>query len=230
MEENSYLQEKSKTDIAKDYVKGLVNPAHIIEKYLKTVDLTRGGFVPFKLFPRQKEIIFGYKHYRHNIVTKPRQTGVSTTTAAYLAVIAAYAQKDKPEVIMIIANKFASAKKFIGLVRLFLNQIPPFIWGESYDYSKETEGHIIGKGSTETLNLCNGTIIKAVATSPDALRGWTPTYLVIDEAAYVETFAKELYTASMAALSTGGKMIIISTPNGKDELYYKVYNTWKDSK
>lgn len=227
MDKSPYIKEREQNNVALDYMRGVIDPSYIIEKYLKTVDLTRGGFVPFKLFPRQKEIVHGYKNFRHNVVTKPRQTGVSTTTAAFLAVISAYAKKDKPEVIMIIANKFASAKKFLGLVRLFLSQLPPFIWGEYYDYSKESEGHIVGKGSTETLNLCNGTIIKSVATSPDALRGWTPTYLVIDEAAYVETFAKELYTASMAALSTGGKMIIISTPNGKDELYYKVYNNAK---
>jgi hypothetical protein len=227
MSNSAYKSLQDKKNVAKDYLKGLINPSYIIEKYMKTVDLTKGGFVPFKLFPRQKEIIFGYENNRDNIVTKPRQTGVSTTTAAYLAVKAAYADKEKPEVIIIIANKFASAKKFVGAIRMFLGQIPKFVWGDSYDHRKETEGHIEGKGSTETLKLCNGTVIKAVATSPDALRGWTPTYLVIDEAAYIDTFAKELYTASMAALSTGGKMIIISTPNGKDELYYKVYNNAK---
>lgn len=227
MGNDAYKAAKAKNKVAEDYLKGLLNPSYIIEKYMKTVDLTKGGFVPFKLFPRQKEIIFGYENNRDNIVTKPRQTGVSTTTAAYLAVKAAYADKKKPEVIIIIANKFASAKKFVGAIRMFLSQIPKFVWGDSYDHKKETEGHIEGKGSTETLTLCNGTVIKAVATSPDALRGWTPTYLVIDEAAYIDTFAKELYTASMAALSTGGKMIIISTPNGKDELYYKVYNNAK---
>lgn len=221
MSEYEYL--KKKKEIAEDYVKGKLNPCHIIEKYLKTVDLTQGGYVPFLLFPKQKEIIFAYDNYRHNVVTKPRQTGVSTTTAAYLAVKAAFADVNKPEQIIIIANKFASAKKFVGLIRQFLSHIPSWVWGENYDHSKAQEGHIDGKGSTETIKLLNGTIIKAVATSPDALRGWTPTYLVIDEAAYVETYAKELYTASMASLITGGKMIIISTPNGKDELYYKVY-------
>ena len=219
---DKYQNKLTQKGIALDYVRGLKNPAYTIEKHLKTIDLTRGGYVPFKLFPRQKEIVSGYEHYRHNLVTKPRQTGVSTTTAAYLSVKAAYSKPEKPEVIIIIANKFASAKNFVKLIRLFLSQIPTWVWGDKYDFNKK-EGHIIGVGSSETLTLCNGTIIRALATSPDALRGLTPTYLVIDEAAYVDTFAKELYTASMAALSTGGKMIIISTPNGKDELYYKTY-------
>lgn len=230
MSNDIYQEVKEYEEAAKDYLQGLLNPAYIIEKYLKTVDLTRGGYVDFKLFPRQKDIIFGYENHRYNIVTKPRQTGVSTTTAAYLAVKAAYAAKENPEQIIVIANKFASAKKFLKLMRLFLNQIPIWVWGDNYDTSKKIDGHIVGKGSSETLELCNGSLIKAVATSPDALRSWTPTYLVIDEAAYITSFAKELYTASMMALTTGGKMIIISTPNGKDELYYTVYINSKAGK
>lgn len=225
MSKQTYSEIKTKQDIASEYVKGLLDPCFMIEKYLKTVDLTQGGgFKQFKLFPRQKELVRAYQTHRHNVVTKPRQTGVSTTTAAYLAVLAAYAKKDKPEEIIIIANKFASAKKFVGLIRQFLGQLPEWIWGENYDHTKPKEGHIVGKGSTETLQLVNGTKIIAKATSQDALRGYTPTYLVIDEAAYIDTYAAELYTAAMASLITGGKMIIISTPNGKDELYYKVYD------
>lgn len=220
-------QRLSKEDIMKEYALGLINPTFMIEKYMKTVDLTRGGFVPFKLFPRQKELVACYEKYRNNIVTKPRQTGVSTTTAAYLAIKAAFATQEKPEVIVIIANKFASAKKFLGVVRLFLSQIPRWVWGKYYDDKKRIDGHIDGQGAAESLTLLNGSKIFALATSPDALRGYTPTYLVIDEAAYVETQAKELYTASMAALSTGGKMIIISTPNGKDELYYRTFMSAK---
>ena len=48
MSEYEYLRRKQ--EIAEDYVKGAMNPCYTIEKYLKTVDLTRGGFVDFKLF------------------------------------------------------------------------------------------------------------------------------------------------------------------------------------
>lgn len=213
----------TKADVQKEYITGLINPSYTIEKHLKAFDLTKGGYVPFRLFPRQKEIIACYEKYRNNIVTKPRQTGVSTTTQAYLACKAAYTDPNKPEVIIVIANKFASAKKFLSGIRMFLSHMPRYVWGEFYDEKKRVEPYIDGKGAAESITLLNGTKIIALATSPDALRGYTPTYLVIDEAAYVETQARELYNASMAALSTGGKMIIISTPNGKDELYYKTY-------
>lgn len=208
---------------AKEYVDGMVNPSVIIEKYMETFDMTQNGYVPFKLFPMQKRLVYALQEYRFNLVTKPRQTGVSTTTAAFMAVKLAYADEDTPETIVIVANKLAQAKEFLSKIREFLHYIPRWMWGDYFDDNKRTEGYVEGKGSTEHLKLLNGSHVIAKATSKDALRGYTPTYVVIDEAAFIETAAEELYAASMAAISTGGKMILISTPNGQDPLYYTTY-------
>ena len=61
-----------------------------------------------------------------------------------------------------------------------------------------------------------------MATSTDALRGYTPTLLIFDEAAFIVNGA-ELYSAAITSLGTGGGAILISTPNGYDPLYYKTY-------
>jgi hypothetical protein len=44
----------------------------------------------------------------------------------------------------------------------------------------------------------------------------------MDEAAYIEG-GEEVYAAAQPALSTGGRAILISTPNGMDPLYHKTY-------
>jgi hypothetical protein len=62
-----------------------------------------------------------------------------------------------------------------------------------------------------------------VATSKDALRGFTPTMLIFDEAAFIEA-GDDFWAACMASLSTGGKVILISTPNGHDQIYYPIYD------
>jgi len=62
-----------------------------------------------------------------------------------------------------------------------------------------------------------------VATSKDALRGYTPTILIFDEAAYINA-DEDFWSACMASLSTGGKVIVISTPNGFDPIYYSIYS------
>ena len=57
-------------EIYTEYAKCLASPTYAIETYLITFDKTQEGFVPFKLFPRQKEIILAYEQHRFNLVTK----------------------------------------------------------------------------------------------------------------------------------------------------------------
>jgi hypothetical protein len=50
--------------------------------------------------------------------------------------------------------------------------------------------------------------------------------IVVDEAAFIEgNKGEEFYTAAQPSLSTGGRSILISTPNGHDPLYHKAYVT-----
>lgn len=220
----------TKQEIFKEYAKCLASPIYAIETYLETFDKTQEGFVPFKLFPRQKEIIHAYEAHRFNIVTKPRQAGVSTTTAAYLAIKVAFADKDNPEKILIIANKQELAFEFLAKIKDFLSQVPRWVWGSEYYGDAKAEARsIFITDSKKDITLPNGSRVKAVATSKDALRGYTPTFLVMDEAAYIDNGA-EVFGASLTALGTGGRAALISTPNGMDALYYKTYDQAKNKK
>ena len=199
------------------YAQALEDPIFAIETFLKTFDNTQKSIVPFKLFHKQKEIIRSYEKYNRNIVTKPRQAGVSTTTAAYIAVKCALADKKNPEKVLILANKQTLAQEFLKKVKDFLDQIPGWIWGlkDGADYLDiNSKGHLKLKS--------NGCEIRALATSKDALRGFTPTFLVMDEAAFIDNGA-EVFGAALASLGTGGSIALLSTPGGLDELYYKTY-------
>jgi hypothetical protein len=48
----------------------------------------------------------------------------------------------------------------------------------------------------------------------------------MDEAAFIDNGA-EVFGAALASLGTGGKIALISTPNGMDPLYYKTYDKSK---
>jgi len=202
----------------KIFARSLGDPIYAIETFLKTFDLTQKGNVPFKLYYKQKEIINSYEKHNRNIVTKPRQAGVSTTTAAYIAVKCAFGDRDNPHKVLILANKQTLAQEFLKKVKDFLDQIPYWVWGlnESTDYLEvNSKGHLKLKN-----NNCE---IRALATSKDALRGFTPTFLVMDEAAFIDN-GSEVFGAALASLGTGGKVSLISTPNGMDPLYYKTYD------
>ena len=44
--------------------------------------------------------------------------------------------------------------------------------------------------------------------------------MIFDEAAFIEN-GKDVYASALPTVSTGGHIIMISTPNGKDQLYYE---------
>jgi intein/homing endonuclease len=206
----------SRDEIIKEYAKCLIDPIYAIETYLETFDKTQDKFVQFKLFPKQKDIIKAYEDHRLNIIAKPRQAGVSTVTAAYLAVKIAFADKNSPEAILILANKQDMAQEFLAKVKDFLSQMPRWVWG--YEYYINSTLNIFIRESKKELLLPNGSRAKAVATSKDALRGYTPTYLVMDEAAFIDN-GVEVFSAALMSLGCLKKDTLILTENGLVELY-----------
>mgnify|MGYP003676646494 CR=1 FL=1 len=178
-------------ELIKEYAKCYGDTSYAIETYLETYDNTQSKYVPFKLFPEQEMMLNNFDKYNDNITKKYRQAGVSTATAAWVSKTLQFASKKQPEKILIIANKLDTAQEFANKVRGFLNQWPDWI---NVGFSKE-------KDAQKHFKLNNGCEVKAVATSVDALRGYTPTALIFDEAAYIEA-GDDFWAASMASLST----------------------------
>jgi hypothetical protein len=199
-------------ELIQEYAKCYKDTPYAIKTYLETYDNTQSKYVPFILFPEQEMMLKNFETHNDNITKKYRQAGVSTATAAWVSKQIQFAPKTRPEKILIIANKLDTASEFANKVRGFLNQWPEWI---NVGFSKE-------KDSQKHFKLNNGCEVKAVATSVDALRGYTPTTLIFDEAAYIEA-GDDFWAACMASLSTGGKVIVISTPNGYDKIYYEIY-------
>ena len=196
-----------------EYAKIIKDTPYALRTYLQTFDNTQKKYVPMDLFEDQIQLIKDYEDYNENITRKYRQAGVTTVTAAWLSKKLQLAKPDNPERVLLIANKRDTAVEMANKVRHFIEQWPDWI----------NVGFSPDKNSESRFRLNNGCEVKAVATSADALRGYTPTILVFDEAAYIEA-GDDFWAASMASLSTGGKIILISTPNGYDPIYYGVYD------
>jgi hypothetical protein len=203
----------SKIEQLKEYAKIIKDAPYALKTYLQTYDNTQKKYVPLELFPDQIQLIQDYENYNENITRKYRQAGVTTVTAAWISKKLQTAKESEPERVLLIANKRDTAVEMANKVRHFIEQWPEWI----------NVGFSPDKNSESRFRLNNGCEVKAVATSADALRGYTPTILVFDEAAYIEA-GEDFWAASMASLSTGGKIILISTPNGYDPIYYGVYD------
>jgi len=204
---------ESRIEQLKEYARILKDAPYALKTYLQTYDNTQKKYVPLELFPDQVQLIQDYEDYNENITRKYRQAGVSTVTSAWISRRLQLAKPENPERVLVIANKRDTAIEMANKIRHFLEQWPDWL----------NVGFSPDKNSESRFRLNNGCEVKAVATSPDALRGYTPTILVFDEAAYIEA-GEDFWAASMASLSTGGKIILISTPNGYDPIYYGVYD------
>lgn len=195
----------NKRDIILEYAKCAKNPAYTIETYFETFDLTQEGFVPFKLFYKQRFLIENYENNRFNLVLKYRQAGISTVTAAYCAVKTSFSQTGNPERILILANKQETAVEFLNKITTFIKQLPKWV---NVSFTKSSQKHV---------RLSNGSELKAVATSTDALRGYTPTIMIMDEAAFIEG-GQALWSACLAAIGCLDESTMILTDKGIVEL------------
>jgi Terminase large subunit, T4likevirus-type, N-terminal len=203
----------TKEAVLMEYAKCMKSTPYALKTYLQTYDNTQQKYVPLELFPDQVSLVEDYENYNENIALKYRQAGVSTVTAAWSSKRLVFAKKNKPEKILIIANKLDTAVEVANKIRGFTDQWPSWV-GVGFSAEKNSQRH---------FKLTNGCEVKAVATSKDALRGYTPTILIFDEAAYIDA-DEDFWAACMASLSTGGKVIVVSTPNGFDPIYYEIYD------
>ena len=203
----------TKERVLLEYARCVKDTPYALKTYLQTYDNTQSKYVPLELFPDQEHLINDYDTFEENIALKYRQAGVSTVTSAWISKKLVTASKSQPEKILIIANKLDTSVEMASKIRVFISQWPSW-FGVDFSIEKNSQRH---------YKLTNGCEVKSVATSKDALRGYSPTILVFDEAAFIDA-DNDFWSACMASLSTGGKVIVISTPNGFDPIYYSIYD------
>jgi len=207
----------TKTEQEDEILKCIVNPIYFIETYLTIFDQTvgiGGLIVPFKLFVFQKNLIRTYIDNRFVIANKYRQAGISTTTCAY---IAWYVMFNKNRSVAIIADKLETARdELMNDVVDFIDNCPDWLRPKT---GKETEGKF--KDTQKLKRYDNGSQLGAFSSK--GLRGYTPTLLFWDETAWTEKSGK-FWTSAKPTLQTGGSAIMVSTPSGLDEVFYKIFN------
>lgn len=218
-------------EMAAEYIKGFEDKSRIyfIEHTLSTFDGTKGKKVPFMIFPRQKVFLKTIAKTRNIIAIKHRQCGITTISSAFVAAQCVFADENAPETVLCIANKLEQANQIIVKIRDFLTQVPRWYWGDDY-YSPDPKSEkniksIFVKDSKSELELFNGCHIYARSSGENSSRGISAcSLLILDEAAFIEN-ARAVYASCAATMAANpkSKCVIVSTPNGHDELYYQTY-------
>lgn len=218
-------------EMATDYAKSYADKTRIyfIERYLSTFNASAGKLMPFMVFPRQKAFLKSLSENKASIAIKHRQAGITTVTSAWAAAQMVFALPESPETILCIGNKLDLSQQLIIKIRDFLLQVPRWYWGDDYyspdPKSEKNKKDIFVKNSKSELELFNGSKVYARSSGPNAARGISAvSILIFDEAAFIED-GLAVYSSAVAATASvpHSKIVMVSTPNGKDELYYNTY-------
>jgi len=197
----------TKKETIREIVKAGKDPKYFINNYAKISHPIR-GLVPFKTYDFQSQLLDDFNDYRFNIILKARQLGISTISAAYISWLMLF-YRDKNIVVM--ATKFGTASNLVKKVKSIMKNLP--LWIKVADITIDNR---------TSFELSNGSSIKAISTSGDAGRSEALSLLVVDEAAHIEGMG-DLWTGLYPTLSTGGRCIVLSTPNGVGNWFHKTY-------
>mgnify|MGYP003651810037 FL=1 len=192
--------------IREEYVKCAKDPVYFFKKYCYIQHPKRGKIL-FDLYPFQEDVMGEFDEHRYNVILKSRQLGISTLSAGYsLWMMLFFEDKN----ILVIATKQEVAKNLVTKVRYMHENLPSWLRGETEEDNKLS------------LRLRNGSTIKATSASSDAGRSEALSMLIIDEGAFIKG-VDEIWASAQSTLSTGGKAIVLSTPNGVGNFFHK---TW----
>jgi len=184
------------------------DPVYFLKNYVK-ISHPLKGLIPFTTYDFQDELLNDFKDNRFNIILKARQLGISTIVAGYAAWLLLFRREKQ---VMVVATKFKTAANLVIKVKKMLKTLP--------DWMMIADIKIDNQSSFE---LSNGSKINASTTSAkDAGRSESLSLLIVDEAAFVEGM-EELWTGILPTISTGGRCIALSTPNGVGNWFYKTY-------
>ena len=209
---------------------------YFIEHYLSTFNADERKEVPFRLFPRQFEFLRSLCENPNTIAIKHRQAGITTVSSAWITGQCVFASSKSPETILCIGNKLDISQQLVEKIGIFLDQVPRWMWGSEYyspDPKSEKNTKSIYKArNKQYIELFNGCRIHARSSGENAARGISAvSILIFDEAAFIQN-GTTVYAQAVAATASvkDAKIIMVSTPNGKDALYYKTYVNALDKK
>lgn len=200
-------QQQYKEVIKLEYARCANDMVYFFKKYAYIQHPQRGR-IKFNLYIFQERVLQEIVKNDYNIILKSRQLGISTLAAGYALHLMLF-NSDKS--VLALATKQETAKNLVTKVRFMFKNLPSWM-----KIGVEEDNKL-------SLKLSNGSQIKAVSSSSDSGRSESLSLLLIDEAAFIDG-VEEIWGSAQQTLATGGKSIILSTPNGVGNFFHE---TWE---
>ena len=161
------------------------------------------GAEPFRPYTYQATLLADRSP--RQLVLKARQTGITTTEAIDELHEAIFVPRSLG---LIISRDLTAAQ---NVIRIILDII-----GELDDPPR------LVKENQSELAFDNGSRIVSQPATAKAGRGYTATRVTLDEFAFAE-YAERIYRAVSPTLSRGGRLKVVSTPDGQANVFYRLW-------
>ena len=188
------------------YLRCASDPIFFLKNFV-FIQTTDFGRVLFNVYLYQDKLLHVVNRHDRTIILKSRQLGITTLLAAY-SLWKMIFQKDFS--VLTVAPDRDKAKAVILKIQFAYDNLPAWL----------KEGCADVEHNKSMLRLSNGSKAEAVAGSKDATRSKTANFLIIDEAAFIKD-ADETCAAALQILATGGKCVMLSTPNGAGGYFHE---------
>ena len=166
------------------------------------------GTIPFVLYKYQRRVIKEYEQNRFNMISKFRQGGLSTVSVLW-GLHKCMFQKDQQ--IYFLSKTDREALVAGDIARKAMDNFPYWMYDKSQADITKHEKSFKDVGS------------KMCFYTPEAARGKSATYIMIDEAAFIENMSDH-WKAMYPVVAAGGNVEIISTVNGLGNWYEETYH------
>tara|TARA_R100000406_G_scaffold59362_1_gene41127 strand:+ start:741 stop:2312 length:1572 start_codon:yes stop_codon:yes gene_type:complete len=204
----------NKKEIMAEIVRCGKDPVYFCNQHAK-ISHPLKGLIPFDMYEFQEDALRDFKDNRFSVILKARQLGISTSVAAYVCWMMLF-HRDKN--VLIVATKLQTATNLVKKIKAIHKNLPSWLKIANISIDNRT-----------SFELSNGSQVKASSTSGDAGRSEALSLLVVDEAAFVDGM-EELWAGLYPTLSTGGRCIALSTPNGVGNWFHKTYTEAEEGK
>lgn len=181
---------------------------YFCHKYVKITHPMK-GLLPFVTYGYQRRVISDYEKHRFCIISKFRQGGLTTVTVLW-ALWRCLFKLD--ETIMIVSRTDREAVAAGEIAKRALEELPDWMHKPS-NMLKDNDHQ----------KIFQETGCKMFFYTPEAARGRSMTYLIIDEAAFIPNMDK-FWTDIFPTVNTGGNVIVVSTVNGVGNWYEETYH------
>lgn len=169
-----------------------------------TVVTPWAGRIPFEPYAYQSAFLDDTAPRR--LILKARQVGMSNA----IAIEAIYKAITRPDrMILMVSRTGQLAQQLITYCRHTLAGL--------------REMPALARENLSELEFANGSRILSLSASPSAGRGFPATDVYLDEFAFAE-YADLIYQAIAPTLPANGQMTVLSTANGRNNLYFRLWS------